>query len=210
MTRNQKMIYESLLVSDKRYNKREAEEYLNKILNNTEEKKDNSRNKILEHNRKSINPSSQKNKFHKKETAKNYMKNFYEEDDTPKDVKQAVIAIWISMVLVIIYSILFKYINYSDDKYFGDLINAGHNFSIFSTILIIGIYSLVPYFLYKGSNLARYLFTVFSILGFFVYFIMDTYTKLTLVFDIIQLSLNLYILYKLFTPKSNYWFKKVV
>lgn len=115
--------------------------------------------------------------------------------DMPKGVKQAVIATWASLVIFALVAVV--------EKRTGIL-----TYGAFGAYLIgYGIFCIFPYKLSKGSNVTRYVYTILSVIG---YLMMlggtEGMKKLDVIFSILLLPLNIFIIWRLFTGEANDWF----
>ncbi len=68
--------------------------------------------------------------------------------------------------------------------------------------------AILAYKIYHGSNGARYLYAIFFILTCLLFFghVSQAIPDLRYFLKVIQLPINVYILYGLFGPKSSAWF----
>ena len=70
--------------------------------------------------------------------------------------------------------------------------------------------AVLAYKIYHGSNGARYLYAIFFVITCFLFFghVGHAVPDLRYLLKIIQLPINIYILYGLFGPKSTGWFNQ--
>ncbi|MFI3121177.1 MAG: hypothetical protein QX203_14475 [Methylococcaceae bacterium] len=120
--------------------------------------------------------------------------------NVPNNVFQAVIAMWASLIIAAIMTLF--------EQKLGNIPN-----DFFAIALItIGLLSIFPYKIFNRSNVSRYIYTVWTVLSVFhgLGSEEDPTIKLesipTLILSIIELPLEIFIIYKLFTRESNLWF----
>ncbi len=77
--------------------------------------------------------------------------------------------------------------------------------------IVISIFvAFLAYKIYHGDNSARYLYAIFYVLACFLFFgcIGQALPDFRYFMKIVQLPINVYILYGLFRPASSAWFRK--
>ncbi len=119
--------------------------------------------------------------------------------DKPKAIKQAVFAIYLSLALSAVASII--------NLMIGDI--PGDDF-VFS-IIVYGLLCIIPYKINNGSNGTRYFLLVFTVIGYLMWFagMFDDIPKLDLILSIVTIPLDIFILYKLFINESDNWFDAI-
>lgn len=115
--------------------------------------------------------------------------------DMPKGVNQAVIATWATLAIFALVAVAEKRMGvYSSEK--------------FSAYLIVyGLFCIFPYKLSKGSNVTRYVFSILTVIG---YLMMlggtEGMPKLDVIFSILIMPVDAFIIWRLFTGEANDWF----
>jgi len=116
--------------------------------------------------------------------------------DMPKNIKQGVIAVWITIaVTAVVYAI---------DKRFGEISN-----DRFAAYLVLsGLCCIFPYKLSKGSNPTRYIFTILTAMSYLglIGGFPENLPILDIVFEILLLPVYIFAIYRLFTGEANAWF----
>jgi len=124
--------------------------------------------------------------------------------DKPKGVSQAIVVLWITIFLTVIYEVI--------------QMRAGESTAVeFLLVLIFyAIICIVPYKLSEGSNAARQAF----IFLFFIYALSllivlsgilpdPTHTtRIDVAFSVVLLPAHFFVLYRLFQPEASSWFSK--
>lgn len=116
--------------------------------------------------------------------------------NVPNSVFQAVIAIWADLIITVIIMLFEQKLGIITYDYFiGGLIGCG-------------IFCIFPYKIFNGSNACRYIFTVLTIIGFFMMAAdgEKPTPKAEMIASIIGIPLYVFILYKLFSRESNLYF----
>lgn len=112
------------------------------------------------------------------------------------NIKTTINLVWLSIGLSAFTELL---------NIWGQLISPGR---FVTSIMLMGIFCIIPYKLSKGSNGARYVYAVLC--GISVLYILsgiDIYqTKIDVAFSFIQIPINLYVLIKLFSEDASGWF----
>ena len=113
----------------------------------------------------------------------------------PQGIKQAVIAIWVSLLLSAFVAVADKHSgNISSNEFMGNLI-------------VYGLFCIVPYKISNGSNPARYIFTILTVFGYLFWLGGDVeMSKLNSLVSIVIIPIDLFVIYKLFTGEANGWF----
>jgi len=115
--------------------------------------------------------------------------------DMPKGVNQAVIATWASLVIFAIVAVANKRMGeISSDKFTAYL-------------FVYAVCCIFPYKLSRGSNPTRYIFSILTVIG---YLMMlggtEGMPKLDVIFSILIMPVDAFIIWRLFTGEANEWF----
>ncbi len=116
----------------------------------------------------------------------------------PREVDQAVVAIWISLGISVASAIISKWMNYVTEGYFV------------TYIVLYGIYCLLPYHIGRGSNAARWIYTVLSAFGL-VLFLGLGFANMPppdVIASIICTPLTIFAIVRLFQERSKDWFEE--
>ena len=118
--------------------------------------------------------------------------------NVPNNVFQAVIAMWASLIIWAIVILFEKKLGVINNEYF-----------VFS-LVTCAFFSIIPYKIFNRSNASRYIYTVLAVLGLFLMEAdgEEPMAKGEMILSIIEIPLEIFILYKLFTRESNLWFSK--
>ena len=115
----------------------------------------------------------------------------------PQGVKQAVIAIWITLLIFGLSAVANKY---------SGAINPGE---FFGYLITYGLFCIFPYKIAKGSNPSRYIYTILTVMGFLMMAGgIPKMPKLDWIISIILIPVDLFIIYKLFSGEANSWFNQ--
>ena len=115
----------------------------------------------------------------------------------PDGVKQAVIAIWITLVIDVILALY--------NKTFG-IYNNGE---FFTALVMYLLFCIVPYKLSVGSNPARYIYVIMSVLMVVVALAGVAEVKsIDLFVSVILAPVEIFIIYRLFQQEAGEWFTK--
>lgn len=136
---------------------------------------------------------------------------------SPASVSTAVKLIWVSVAFsVLSTAVTFVYLDDLVDSAVGDSSGIDRDAARIGVIvgavvgLIIGaaIAGLFAYFISKGANWARIVYTVFAALGvvFNLFGLTGSQPAILLLLSIVSLILNLVIVFFLFRPDSNRYF----
>jgi len=114
----------------------------------------------------------------------------------PIGVNQAVIAIWATLALSAIASLI------------NTWIEAISLWEFTFNLLVYGLLCIIPYKINNRSNAARYVFLIFFIISIlFLLAGMGTeIPKLDLILSIILIPVEIFILYRLFEREASEWF----
>ena len=118
----------------------------------------------------------------------------------PQKVNQAVKAIWFTIVASAVSATIEAKLGYLGGGEF-----------IF-TLILYGIFCVIPYKIEKGSNAARYIFTILCVLGYL--FLLGSSAKdlhvqtLDVVLSIVLIPVYIFIFYQLFSKEANDWFNQ--
>jgi hypothetical protein len=115
----------------------------------------------------------------------------------PNNVKQAVIALWLSVLISAIIAVINKLMGVIEEDTF------------LFYLVIYAIFCIIPYKISKGSNPTRYILLVITIFSYLSFFggISDM-PKIDLILSILLIPVYVYIFYKLFSKEANEWFLK--
>lgn len=116
----------------------------------------------------------------------------------PKGVNQAVIAIWATIALSAIASLINNWIGAISPGEFA------------FNLLIYGLICIIPYKIGNRSNAARYVYLVFVIIGvlFMLGDVGADIPKLDLILSIILIPVEIFILVRLFQREASEWFSQ--
>jgi len=115
----------------------------------------------------------------------------------PQTVDVAVKAIWVSVGAGILVTLIEKASGNIDDGAF------------FFGLIFSGLFCIFPYKIGMGSNGARYIYTVLTVLTYILFLGVgaEGYTILSLIICVVFVPVDIFILYKLFQGDSNRWFE---
>lgn len=114
----------------------------------------------------------------------------------PREVDQAVVAIWVSLGISVASAIVSKWMNYLSDGYFV------------TNVVLYAIFCLLPYHIGRGSNAARWIYTVLSAFGL-VLFLGLGFANMPppdVIASIISIPLTIFAIVRLFQESSVDWF----
>lgn len=116
--------------------------------------------------------------------------------EKPKSVEQAVTAIWITIGISVLFSLMRKWIGDSSTALFT------------VEIMLYGLSCIFPYKISNGSNPTRYVYSIFIVA---VYLLLlgngaDDFEKLDWIELVIVFLIHIFILIKLFQKDSSEWF----
>lgn len=116
--------------------------------------------------------------------------------DIPKGVNQAVIATWATLAMSAVVTTV--------DKRMGEISEG----MFIGSLVFYGLCCIFPYKLSKGSNLTRYLFAILTVIGYLTMLggVTDGLTRLDLVFSVLTIPVDAFIIWRLFTGEANDWF----
>jgi len=114
----------------------------------------------------------------------------------PKNINQAIIAIWFTLVISAIAAVINKQIGAIDSGEF-----------VFYLVLY-GICCIFPYKISKGSNPTRYVYTILTVIGYLFLLGGETkdMTQLDVVLEISLAPVYGFIFFRLFSSEGNSWF----
>lgn len=124
-----------------------------------------------------------------------------EKKEKPDTVHNALIGIWLTLGL--------SAFSYLIDKNSGNM-SFGE---FYLNLAILGIMVILPYKINKGSNPARYVYTVLMVMGVFI--ILGGATpemarmKFTMIVSYVCMPIEAVIIYWLFSREANHWFNTV-
>ena len=116
----------------------------------------------------------------------------------PTGINQAVIGIWLTIMLSAIAALVNKWLDVISMEEF-----------IF-TIILYAFLCIFPYKINKGSNATRYVYLVFFAISmlFMLAGIGDDMPKIDFILSIILIPVELFIIYRLFQKDSSPWFSQ--
>ena len=116
----------------------------------------------------------------------------------PKGVNQAITGIWVTLGVSVLAALI--------NRWVGDISTAG----FVGCVVFYSIFCIFPYKLAKGSNPARWIYTILMAMS--VLFMIGgaaTYMpKADLVASIIMTPIEIFIIFRLFQPQASQWFSK--
>lgn len=116
--------------------------------------------------------------------------------DIKENIQKTINFVWLSIGLSALSQLL---------NIWAKLISPG---AFAASILVMGIFCIIPYKLSQRSNAARYVYAV--LVGMGILFILsgidDSQTKIDIAFSLITFPLDIYILIKLFSDEASEWF----
>lgn len=118
--------------------------------------------------------------------------------EKPQRVYQAEIAIWATIALSAISSLANRWLGYIDLGEFA------------FTIILYGCMCIIPYKIGRGSNAARYVYSILFVASilFMLGGVGEQMPKLDVIVSIIIIPVEIFIVYQLFQPASSSWFSK--
>ena len=116
--------------------------------------------------------------------------------EKPKSVEQAVTAIWITIGISVVFSLIRKWIGDSSTVLFT------------VEIMLCGLWCIFPYKISNGSNPTRYVYSIFSLGGYLLLLGngANDFKKLHWIESVIIFFIHIFILIKLFQKDSSEWF----
>ena len=116
--------------------------------------------------------------------------------ERPQSVNQAIIAIWATLALSAIASLVNRWLGHVG---MGEFVFA---------ILIYGLMCVFPYKIGNGSNAARYIYAVIMAITFLLMLggTGSEIPRLDYILSILLIPVELFILYRLFQRESSSWF----
>jgi hypothetical protein len=116
----------------------------------------------------------------------------------PKSIKISVITLWILIFASSLIALI--------EKMLGLI---GLSVLIFS-LFIYGFLCILPYKINNGSNAARYVYLVLSLMTTLLFIgILKEIKTYDLVFNLISVFAEVFVIYNLFKPESNSWFSSL-
>lgn len=114
----------------------------------------------------------------------------------PQGIKQAIIAVWVTIGLSVLAALV--------NKWSGQISTGGFMFNI----IVYSLFCIFPYKLSKGSNPARWIYTILAVMSvlFMLGGIGSTMPKADLVVSIIMIPIEAFIIFRLFQAESSSWF----
>ncbi|EGN76469.1 hypothetical protein A28LD_0212 [Idiomarina sp. A28L] len=115
----------------------------------------------------------------------------------PKEIEQAIFAIWICLGFYVVSALI--------GIWTGEISSGEFVFSVF----IYALYCIFPYKLSKGSNPARWVFTIIFAMGIVLMIggIGSEMPKADWVTSFITIPISIFAIFRLFQPESNEWFR---
>ena len=115
--------------------------------------------------------------------------------DTPVGVRQAIIAIWITLAIYAISALLAKLWGISSDS---DFVGA---------LVVYALCCIFPYKLGNRSNATRYVYLVLTVISvLFMLAGVGKLNKLDFFVSVALLPVEVFILYRLFQKEASAWF----
>lgn len=116
---------------------------------------------------------------------------------TPMSVKQAVLAIWITLALSVLGTVIATILGYTP---VGEMALG---------IVFCGAFGVLPYKIGQGSNPARYVYLALSVLSLLALVSgVVPLTKPDFISSIFQIPLMIFAMLKLFLPPGTDWFTR--
>jgi hypothetical protein len=117
--------------------------------------------------------------------------------ERPQGIDQAVAALWLTVALSAIASLI--------NKWLGHI----HMNDFMLAIIVYSLACIIPYKIGRRSNAARYVYLIFSIAGFLLMSAGGTgdMPKLDLLLSYLLIPVQLFILYRLFDRQASLWFQ---
>jgi hypothetical protein len=116
-------------------------------------------------------------------------------NSSPQCVKQAILAIWITLVISALSALVAKISGLSSQ---GDFI---------SSIIVYAFCCIFPYKLSNRSNPTRYVYVVLAAISFlFMAAGIGTINKVDFAVSILLIPVEIFIIYKLFQSEASAWF----
>lgn len=118
--------------------------------------------------------------------------------DKPVGVKQAIIALWGTIAITALCSLINKWIGVIS---FGEFC---------ANLFVYGLVCILPYKINKGSNAARYVYLIFFIISVLLLLggIGEQMPKLDLIISIFLIPVDIFIVYQLFQVEASRWFSR--
>jgi hypothetical protein len=116
----------------------------------------------------------------------------------PLGLKQAEIAIWASLAVAAVVALI--------DKWIGAITSG--EFVI--TLILYGLLCIIPYKIGRGSNAARYIFSIITVISllFLVGGEMESLPHLDWIVGLLMIPVDIFILYRLFESETSEWFSR--
>jgi hypothetical protein len=120
--------------------------------------------------------------------------------DKPSTVYQAETMIWMTLLVAAVVSLI-------DLK--SGTIGQGR---FMAYLFMYGLFCIIPYKIGRGSNAARYVYTILSVIGFLMMLggVDEGMTRLERIAGYVMTPLEVFILYRLFQPESSQWFNHIL
>ena len=116
----------------------------------------------------------------------------------PSGLKQAEIAIWASLAVAAVVALI--------DKWIGAI--SGGEFIV--TLILYGLLCIIPYKIGRGSNAARYIFTIVTIISLLLLVggELESIPRLDWIVGLLMIPVDIFILYRLFESETSEWFSR--
>jgi hypothetical protein len=115
--------------------------------------------------------------------------------DQPSGVRQAVVIIWVTLVICTLVALI--------DKWTGNLGTGAFAFML----IAYAFFCIVPYKISQGSNAARYFYVVFSVMSALFTLGGDvSIPKLDFLVTILLIPVEIFIIFRLFQGEASAWF----
>ena len=113
----------------------------------------------------------------------------------PQGVKQAILAIWLTLAISAVSALIAKILGISSE---GDFVIA---------IIVYALFCIIPYKLTNRSNASRYVYLIITIISVLFWAAgIGKINKIDLTASIIIMPVEVFILYRLFQAESSVWF----
>ncbi|MFC0444220.1 hypothetical protein ACFOD1_02790 [Pseudidiomarina halophila] len=115
----------------------------------------------------------------------------------PKEVEQAIIAIWLTIALSVLNMLV--------DRWMTDLPADEFAFSA----AVMALFCIFPYKISKGSNTARWFYSILIGMSFVLLLggVIEGMTRVDWVATIIVIPIEIFTLFRLFHPEASAWFE---
>ena len=114
----------------------------------------------------------------------------------PKGVNQAIIAIWATIILSVLASLISTWI--------GGITPGEFTFNL----IVYGLICIIPYKIGNRSNAARYVYLILIVIGILLWLggVTGDVPKLDLILSVVLIPVEIFVLYRLFQREASEWF----